>query len=49
MIVTIGARGTKVKVGTQQKDWTVPIGSYYGEPTGVLGLRLLKQTVNFGW
>jgi hypothetical protein len=41
--VTISARGTKVKVGAQQKDWTVPIGSYYGEPTGVLGLRLFAN------
>jgi hypothetical protein len=36
--VAIGARG-KTKLG----DRTLDVGSYYGEPTGVVGLRLLPN------
>ena len=39
--VKIGARGTTVKVG--DKEETLPVGSYYGEPTGVMGLRLFPN------
>ncbi len=31
----IGARGTKIAAGE-----TLPVGSYYGEPSGIVGLRL---------
>lgn len=36
--VKIGARGTTFKDGK-----TLPVGSYYGEPTGVMGLRLFPN------
>ncbi|SHG86463.1 hypothetical protein SAMN02745157_4965 [Kaistia soli DSM 19436] len=39
--VRTGARGTTFKVGTQEVS--IPVGSYYGEPTGVLGLRLFPN------
>lgn len=39
--VKIGARGTTVRVG--DKDEAVNVGSYYGEPTGVMGLRLFPN------
>jgi len=40
--VKTGARGTKVKLadGTEK---TLPVGSYYGEPSGVVGLRLFPN------
>ncbi|MGO6938940.1 hypothetical protein ELG72_29455 (plasmid) [Rhizobium leguminosarum] len=39
--VRIGSRGTTVKVKGEEKK--VPVGSYYGEPTGVMGLRLFPN------
>jgi hypothetical protein len=36
--VKIGARGTTFDDGTE-----FPVGSYYGEPTGILGLRLFTN------
>jgi len=36
--VRIGARGTRFSDGTE-----LPVGSYYGEPTGILGLRLFPN------
>ncbi len=36
--IKIGARGTTFKDGT-----IFPVGSYYGEPTGILGLRLFTN------
>jgi hypothetical protein len=36
--VKIGARGTKFKDGS-----TLPVGSYYGAPTGIVGLRLFSN------
>ncbi len=36
--VKIGARGTTFKDGNK-----LPVGSYYGEPTGVVGLRLFPN------
>lgn len=36
--VKIGARGQKLKDGS-----VFPVGSYYGEPTGVVGLRLFTN------
>jgi hypothetical protein len=31
-----------VKIGARGSDW-LPVGSYYGEPTGILGLRLFPN------
>jgi len=39
--VQIGSRGTTVKVKGEEKK--IPVGSYYGEPTGVMGLRLFPN------
>ncbi|WP_416067444.1 hypothetical protein ACK9YZ_31775 [Rhizobium sp. ZK1] len=39
--VEIGSRGTVVKVKGEEKK--IPVGSYYGEPTGVMGLRLFPN------
>ncbi|MGO6968270.1 hypothetical protein [Rhizobium leguminosarum] len=39
--VRIGSRGTTVKVNGEEKK--IPVGSYYGEPTGVMGLRLFPN------
>jgi hypothetical protein len=36
--IKIGARGTTFSDGTE-----LPIGSYYGEPTGIVGLRLFTN------
>jgi hypothetical protein len=41
--VKIGARGTTVGVDDKGALMTLPVGSYYGEPTGVLGLRLFTN------
>jgi len=44
--VKIGARGTTFKYKDKegrQKEVTIPVGSYYGEPTGVMGLRLFPN------
>ena len=40
--VKIGARGRKLKNG-KNKDKVFPVGSYYGEPTGIMGLRLFTN------
>ena len=44
--VKIGARGTTItfknKDGKEQEA-AIPVGSYYGEPTGVMGLRLFPN------
>lgn len=39
--VAIGARGKTVQYGNEEV--TLPVGSYYGEPTGVMGLRLFPN------
>jgi hypothetical protein len=39
--IKIGARGTALPFGDGTK--TLPVGSYYGEPTGVIGLRLFPN------
>jgi hypothetical protein len=40
--VKIGARGTQVKLA-DGTDKTLPVGSFYGEPSGVVGLRLFPN------
>jgi hypothetical protein len=39
--VRIGARGKTFRI--KGEDITFPVGSYYGEPTGVMGLRLFPN------
>lgn len=39
--IKIGARGTSVPY--KGKSVPLPVGSYYGEPTGILGLRLFPN------
>ena len=45
--VKIGARGADLQLSNDPKHagWprTLPVGSYYGEPTGVVGLRLFPN------
>ncbi|SEH29985.1 c-type cytochrome [Rhizobium sp. NFR12] len=39
--VEVGARGKPVEF--EAREVTLPVGSYYGEPTGVMGLRLFPN------
>jgi len=41
--VEIGARGRTLTNRTTGESVVLPIGSYYGEPTGILGLRLFTN------
>ena len=41
--VKIGARGKVIGKDASGKDVTLPVGSYYGYPTGIVGLRLFPN------